>query len=514
MKMLRVAGMITWLLLAVLAGCHSRSVSLTEAEKNPIACALLVADTLGQRSEDLVADVALSFAKSGECDRAFRLVDSFKEKEWFRSNFFLASSKAEALGKISAICARNGNQPIADQAYASALQVLERNYSANVREEMWGAYNSLALHQAELGNLKEAVRLIAEHCHLGSKTQEDVRDCQISSWMEVAQKLDAVVNSAAASSFVKMAVFAVDQSNRVTFRAPVFAKAARVYFALGEDETGRELLKTALAEALKEGEIAYRDDLRQMVLDSLLSIDDFKQTEETIGQLELEYKRSWAWRELGVKMAESGDCLNAKRISEKISGFDDKASVYKAIVKRYAEHSDLQKAVEICEQVKGYGNRADARLMVARKYAQTNDLVNAKKFLDLAVEDAMNESSGSYHSQWSRHLQTALLMAAIGEKDRAISVIKEIGKQEISSGSLEDAAFEAAQEGNYDLAIEISDFVTTDNPCDHCWVVPKEHYKAKILIDSLLKHAEAKRKGLDQGKDVPQAVLKSLGLTP
>lgn len=513
MKKFAVTG-ITWcLMLTGLSGCKRRGVSVAEAEQSPVACALLVADTLGDREEDLLADVALGFAKAGECERALRLAESFKEKEWLRSRSYLASNKAVALGEIFAICTRNGNQAIADKAYASVLQVLERN-SANDREELWGAYNSLALHQAELGNLQQANRLVAEHCHRGREKQGDIRDCQISSWIEVAQKLDAVANKAAASSFVKMAVAALAQSNQVNFRAPRLAKAARVYFALGEEEQARELLKTALAEALKEGEEAYRDDMRRFVLDSFLSVDDFKRGEETIGLIELEYKRSWAWSELGVKMAESGDCLTAKRISEKISGFDDKAAVLKAIVQQYAKHNDFQKAVEICEQVKGYGNRADARLIVARKYAQTNDLVNAKKFLDLAVEDATNEGSGSYHSQWDRHLQTALLMVAIGEKDRAISVIKEIGKQEVSSGSLVDVASEAASAGNYDLAIEISNFVTADQPCDHCGIVSKERYKSRILIGSLLKHAEAKRKGLDDGKNVSLTVLINLGLKP
>lgn len=514
MKKFAVTG-ITWcLMLTGLSGCKSRGVSVAEAEQNPVACALLVADTLGDREEDLLADVALGFAKAGECERALRLTESFKEKEWFRSHPYLAFTKAVALGEIFAICTRNGNQAIADKAYASALQVLERNYSANVREEMWGAYNSLALHQAELGNLQEAGRLIAEHCHRGRENQEEIGDCQISSWMEVAQKLDAAANKAAASSFTKMAVAAVAQSNRSDFQVSVRVKAAKVYFALGEDEQAVDLLRQALASASRPGEASNRDEEKRYAINAFLDAKKLKNAVEAIALLELEYKRSWAWSDFAVKAAETGDCQLALRSSEKISGFDDKANALKAVVKRYAEHNEIQKAVAVCEQVKGYGNRADARLIVARKYAQTNDPVNAKKFLDLAVEDTTNESSGSYHSQWDRHLQTALLMVAIGEKDRAISVIKEIGKQEVSSGSLVDVASEAASAGNYDLAIEISNFVTADQPCDHCGIVSKERYKSRILIGSLLKHAEAKRKGLDDGKNVSLTVLKNLGLKP
>lgn len=501
-------------LMMAVAGCKSRGVSITEAEQNPVACALLVADTLGDRSEDLLADVALGFAKAGDCERALRLANSFKETEWFRSQHYLAFSKAVTLCDISATCTQNGNQAIAEKAYASALQVLDRNYSARSSEDMWGAYNSLAAHQAERGNLHEAGRLVAELCRLGRRKQEDVRDCQISSWMEVAQKLDAVANKSAAKSFVEMAIATVAESDRSEFQVSVWVKAAKVYFALGENEQATSLLKQALARTARPEEVYDRDEEKRYVIEVFLDAKMFKDAEEAIALLELEYKRSWAWRDFAVKAAETNDCQLALWVSEKISGFNDKADALKAIVKRYTEQDDLLKATEICERIQGYGNRAYARLIVARKYVQQNDLVNAKKFLELAIEDATNESSGSYNSQWDLHLRAASLLVAIGEKERAVAILKEIGKQEISSGSLDRAASDAADDGNYDWAIEIANFVTTNLPCDHCEVVSKEKYKARILVDCLLKHAEAKRKGLDQDKHVPQAVLKNLGLKP
>ncbi|MDX2044101.1 MAG: hypothetical protein SF097_23005 [Acidobacteriota bacterium] len=514
MKRLAVIGII-WCLLTGLSGCKSRGASVTEAEQDSVACALLVADTLGDRSEDLLADVARGFAKVGECERALRVADSFKEKEWFRAHPYLALNKANLLADIYLICSRNGNHAIAEKASNLALQVLDRNAKEQYRYNFREGYDFLALNYATLGKDKDAIRLVAEHSLFPDKEEKDISFThRATSWIRIAKKLDVAGNRKGGLELIKMAVASADQIKDTSLHASVLVEAAEALFDLGESNLGIELLEKALLNASQPGESSYRDDTKLSIIEAYTHSGDFKCAENVIALLELEYKRSWAWRDFGIKAAETGDYQLALRVSEKISGFDDKASVLKAIVTRYAEHNDLRKAVEICEQVKGYGNRADARLTVARKYAQNNDTTNAKKFLDLAVEDALSESSGSYNSQWSRHLQTALLMAAVGEKERAISVIKEIGKQAVSSGSLVDAASESAKEGNYDLAIEISSFVTTDNPCDHCWIVTKENYKAQILIDALLKHADAKRKGLDLDKNVPLAVLKSLGLKP
>lgn len=512
----KVAGLIGVLLVVIafwVSSCKGKSVSTAEALADPIACALLVANRLDSQSEDLLSQIAVAFAKAGDCTRAFRLAASFREKEWFRARSYLVSPKAIALGDIAVICTRGGNPDIAEKAYTAALQVLAEN--GFERHPLWEAYNSLALNQAELGNVGEAIRLVAEHSKLVEKEEPDsIRTRRVDGWTDVAKKLAAIGNKIDASSVVRMSVDGAAEIEDVGLRASALVKAAELYLTLGETKQGIELLKKALALASRPGESAYRDEEKQNVANVFLRAGDFKSAEDVIALLELEYKRSWAWRDFAVKAAETGDCRLALQVSERISGFDDKATALKAIVKQYADRGEIQKAAEVCERIKGFGNRADARLLLAQGFVGTLALVDARKFVELALDDAGKESSGSDYSLWQRHLRAALLLNNIGEKSRAIAIIKDIGQREGSSSVLEEAGLIAVTEGNYDLAIEISTHITKDTYIEHAGTIPKGLHRAGVLVDGLLKHAEAKRKGLDQEKNVQQAVLKTLGFIP
>ncbi|HMV50350.1 MAG TPA: hypothetical protein PKD31_21595, partial [Blastocatellia bacterium] len=287
-------------------GCKGKSVGTADALADPVTCALLVANRLNEQSEDLLSEVAVAFAEAGDCTRAFRMVNSFKEREWLRSQPYLVSNKAIALGRLSVVCTHSGNLDVAEKAYATALQVLARNKSE--KHPLWDAYHSLALNMAELGNVGEAIRLIAEHSKLFAQEEPDsIRTRHVESWIEVAKKLAAIGNKADAIVVAQKADRATTEIEEISLRASALVKAAELHFALGETKQGVDLLNRALALASRPGERAYRDEEKQNVANVFLRAGDFKSAERVIALIELEYKRSWAWRDFALQAVKNGD---------------------------------------------------------------------------------------------------------------------------------------------------------------------------------------------------------------
>jgi hypothetical protein len=509
-----------WLILVLLAGsvapavgCKSQSVSKSEAEQNPLACALFIAERMSEGSPELLARAAGGFAQAGDCERALRIASSMNGTRWLRSDSFDASIKADSLGSVFVECSRLGDALNAEKSYAAALRIIEGIPKDKYGEELSRALTNLAMKQASLGNDREAVRLIDRaFANIGRKEKDSVNAGQAQSLIEAANNLAIVGKHAQSRNLVDNALKIGWTINDTSLRSDVWISAAEFFMKRGENERGKDLLSQGLTIALKSTDDgSFRDDQIRRVANVHALAGEFDRAEQTIALLSLEYKRSWAWRDIAVKVAESGDCTRAKALSEKISGFSDKADALKAIVAKYAETGDLAKAIEIADLTKSFLNRADARLTVAQKYAQINDRANAEKFLNLALDDVQRETGDSDYAKQRRLAQIALEFVGIGDRERAATMLKKFGQMEASGSSLVDLANVATARGDYELAIEITRAIATDTHIDDVGTITKEFYRAEALINLLLKYAEAKRKGMDQEKNIQQMALKALG---
>ena len=73
--------------------------------------------------------------------------------------------------------------------------------------------------------------------------------------------------------------------------------------------------------------------------------------------------------------------------------------------------------------------------------------------------------------------------------------IQNIGRQFMSSGELVDAASGLAQDGKYDLALEVTRAIVSDyNVIDHAPSVPSKVLRAEAVVRIALSYARAGRK--------------------
>ncbi len=499
-------------LIAPLVGCKSRGASRSEAEQNPLACASLVADRLGERSPQLLEQVAIGYAHSGDCERAFQVADSISERRWLNFDSVGASIKGELFGRLYAECVRIGDSKVAEKSYSAALQIIARIPKSEYRVVSSGALRSLAMNHADLGNDREALQLLNQvEVSAGPDDRDSIVASRANNLIEVAGKIAGAGKNAQAGKLLGNALKITNSINDPRLRAGIWINAAEVYIKLGEYEQGAELLSQRLTLTASAHDDAYRGDDVLRVIHAYARARAFDRAEKMIPLIKFEYQRSWALRDVAVEIARSGACLKAKALSEKITGSSDRADVLKAIVAKYAESDELAEAIEAADLTKSFLNRADARLTIARKYVQMNDRSNAEKFLNLALDDVHKETAASEYEIQSRLGYIALGFASIGDRARALPMLKRVGQMEESGGLMVELAVSAATMGEYEVAIEIAKAIVKDTHIAHVGTFTQEFYRAEAIIGILLKHAEAKRKGMDQDKNVQQLVLKALG---
>jgi hypothetical protein len=152
----------------------------------------------------------------------------------------------------------------------------------------------------------------------------------------------------------------------------------------------------------------------------------------------------------------------------------DKSMALTIVAEEYAKSGLCQKAYEVSKTVTIEHSRSDALRRVGA-ICSKDGIIETLTYIPPEPE-----------------IEAALKLIEIGEREKGLQVIQNFGRQVASSRTsfasgriLVDVATKLAQDGKYDLALEVTRAIVTDGQIfDDGGTVPSQHYRSEAVVDA------------------------------
>jgi tetratricopeptide (TPR) repeat protein len=270
------------------------------------------------------------------------------------------------------------------------------------------------------------------------------------------------------------------------------------YVELGADSQALKVIESIKPERFSDGPEAlgpFRAGLLLKLADKYLDIgrsdqafgalDGAKQTIDAIKDTSLKSK---AMAEMGAVYAKGEQSYKANELlSEALEiitaainqSEPDKSMALTGVAEEYAKSGFCQRAYEVSNTIAVEHNRSDA----------------LKRVTAICSKDG--EIEPLTYIPPEPEIEAALKLIEIGEREKGLQVIQNFGRQAASSRTffasgriLGDAATRLAQDGKYDLALEVTRAIVTDGIIfDDGGAVPSQHYRAEAVVEIAILYA-------------------------
>jgi tetratricopeptide (TPR) repeat protein len=187
-----------------------------------------------------------------------------------------------------------------------------------------------------------------------------------------------------------------------------------------------------------------------------------EQADKTIMLIEEPVNRTWAWTRIAGKLVETGQEDSAAQILSQaletvrpvVFEFEkDKAMTLASIAQTYAKAGHFAQALEIASAVGLKDVQAGALSRIAGHLAAAGKTAQAVQVASRALE-AAEAIANEVDKAWAQH-EVAQATAGIGQRARALEIVRSIARPEVSVGSATEVAGQFARAGEIETAARI-----------------------------------------------------------
>jgi tetratricopeptide (TPR) repeat protein len=259
----------------------------------------------------------------------------------------------------------------------------------------------------------------------------------------------------------------------------VFSK----YVELGEDSQALKVIESVKPERFSDRPEAlapFRHRLLLKLADKYLdagrsdqAFETLERAEQTIDAIKDTSLKSNALAEMGTVYAKAGQSHRADELlseaHEVITAATSQSEPHKSmalttVAEEYAKSGFCQRAYDISNTIVIEHNRSRALRDVAA----------------ICSKDTKTET----HSPQEPEIEAALKLIEIGEREKGLQAIQNFGRQYASGRELVDAATKLAQDGKYDLALEVTRAIVTDGTgIEDAPDVTSQEYRAEAVAE-------------------------------
>lgn len=401
--------------------------SLAEAERDPLACALLIAQSIDDSSKGyILRKIASKYAESRQYEKAAQLYIQAGEHS-DHSNYIYSELSDSARMYVKA-----GQQEKAAQMFSQAIQATSRLKLADERAD---ALVKIAVKYADVGQPGKAVKLLTQAYETTTAIMEENMKAHVMAL--IAFTLSEVGQKEKESRVLSQAL----ELARTANSSYVLYEIAGKYRDAGQQQKADRIHSLAIEVALSESKTIKNARSKQMLLINIAEMyikagreDEAPQILTQAYESALQIKPAWvrvdALAEIAEKYAEAGEQEQANR-------------TFSLAVKSAASLEKLYW-------------RAVTLSSIAGKFAKTGQHQEAKKILEQAIQVAETlEDAGSR----SRPLALNIIAgeyAEIGKFEKALQIARAINDDNKKAMVLAEIAGKYAESGQLSKALEIA----------------------------------------------------------
>jgi tetratricopeptide (TPR) repeat protein len=286
-----------------------------------------------------------------------------------------------------------------------------------------------------------------------------------------------------ALEMLSQALQIVDRIENVSSSREELIEVFSKYVELGEDSQAIKVIESVKPERFSDrpGELPLYNHWLYLKLAN--KYVDVGRTDQAFGLLERARpkidaikdtsQKSKVLAEMGTVYAKAGQSHKADELlSEALEVITaatsqsepDKSMALTTVAEEYAKSGFCQRAYEVSNTIVVEHNRSDA----------------SKRVAAICSKDTKTET----HSPQEPEIEAALKLIEIGEREKGLQAIQNFGRQYPSGRTLVDAATRLAQDGKYDLALEVTRAIVTDGTgIKDVPDVGSEEYRAEAVAE-------------------------------
>lgn len=269
------------------------------------------------------------------------------------------------------------------------------------------------------------------------------------------------------------------------------AEISSKYVEIGEDSQALKVIESVKAERYFDGteELnSYNHWLHLKLANKYLDVGKNNQAfgilegaRPKIDAVKDASQKSRALAETGTVYAKAGQSHKADELlsealevitAAKSQSEPDKSMALTTVAEGYAKSGFCQRAHEISGIISVEHNRSDA-----------------SKRVDAICSKDSNTETGAYPPPEPK-IESALKLIELGEREKGLQAIQNFGRQYASGSALVSAATRLAQDGKYDLALEVTRAIVTDGSgFDDAPNVTSQEYRAEAVAEIAMLYA-------------------------